>query len=128
LIEDSNALILPAKADKAAAAADGTNPESAPPPEKHLSKSQLRKLRRIQEEKEKREKRADVLQTLARHQVRQRGAKAGGSGPPLRAELAALGCQAMTTLLPCCRSSSRRSCSCCDLSRHEVSGKQRSRR
>ena len=76
LLEDSNALILPAKGAKAATGAEGAGGEAAAagaeeaPPEKQLSKSQLRKLRKIQEEKEKRAKRADVLQTLAQHQVR----------------------------------------------------------
>lgn len=63
---DSNALILPAKADKPADGAKGGGP---PPPERQLSKSQQRKLRKIQEEKEKRLRRADVMQTLAAHQV-----------------------------------------------------------
>ncbi len=74
LLDDSNALILPAKGDRpaAAGAADGgceTATAEAGPPAKQLSKSQLRKLRKIQEEKEKRERRADVMATLAAHQV-----------------------------------------------------------
>lgn len=74
LLDDSNALILPVKGDRpaAAGAADGgceTATAEVGPPAKQLSKSQLRKLRKIQEEKEKRERRADVMATLAAHQV-----------------------------------------------------------
>ena len=68
LIDGSNALILPAKAERGGEDGGG-GAEAAAPPEKQLSKAQQRKLRKIQEEKEKRERRADVMQTLAAHQV-----------------------------------------------------------
>jgi ATP-dependent RNA helicase DHX37/DHR1 len=68
---DPNALILPSKADAAAiaAAADGTADGEAPLPQKKLSKSQQRKLRKVQEEKDRREKRAEIYDSLSKHQL-----------------------------------------------------------
>ena len=107
LDEGSNALVLPAKADRPT---DGEAAEPAAAPEKRLSKSQQRKLRKIQEEKEKRAKRADVMQTLAQHQVRacmREGRRAGPGSvfhpPPVPSAVprpmprhALLGCPALT--------------------------------
>ncbi|KAL4857499.1 ATP-dependent RNA helicase DEAH13 [Chlorella vulgaris] len=67
LLEDSNAAILPPKADRESGGAVA----ASPPPERQVSRSQQRKLRRIQEEKDKRDKRADVLQMLAENQMKQ---------------------------------------------------------
>jgi ATP-dependent RNA helicase DHX37/DHR1 len=61
---DSNAIILPARPDGEAAPA-----AAAAAPAKRLSKSQQRKLRRIAEEKERRSQRAEVLASLAQHQL-----------------------------------------------------------
>jgi ATP-dependent RNA helicase DHX37/DHR1 len=70
LEEGSNALVLPAKADRPTEGGGDAAAAAAAAPEKRLSKSQQRKLKKIQEEKEKRAKRADVMQALAQHQVR----------------------------------------------------------